>query len=349
MTTLAWVIGRGGLLGSRVAEALRRSAGFVEWDPPGGAFPWSDRDGLEARFATAITGFLEASGRHECSSIFWCAGPGVVGSPPTQLVAESETWERFLGRLGACLESERQAPRRPPSVFFASSAGGIYAGSPDSPLTETSPTHPLSPYGEEKLRQELTLERWAAARPAVSTLVTRIANLYGPGQRAGKPQGLISEMSRCVIHHRPVHIYVPLDTIRDFVFVDDAAHALVRWMERLNREAARVGRGVRVSKICASERPTTIAALVGIFRRLAKRQFRIVSGLHPLRERHPLRLLLLSTVWTDEPPPDATSLLVGIDRVHRHQLALSQAGALPPPELLRLGIPAEPAAAPPRF
>jgi UDP-glucose 4-epimerase len=217
------------------------------------------------------------------------------------------------------------------SVFFASSAGGVYAGSSEVPLTELSPTHPLSPYGEEKLRQERALARWAKSHNDVSTLVARISNLYGPGQRAGKPQGLISQMSTCLIHRQPVHVYVPLDTVRDFVFAEDAADALVRWMDRLSQEAKREGQGVHVLKICASERPTTIASLVGVFRRLAKRQFRIVSGVHPLRGRHPRRLQFRSTAWIDERRPDALPLLLGIDRVYRYQLALYQAGALPPP------------------
>ena len=345
MTTLAWVIGRGGLLGSHVAAALRRSPRFTEWEPAGGPFPWADRERLEARLAGAVRGFLAATGSHEAGSVFWCAGAGVVGTPPAEMAAESQTWERCLDLLGSELDSGQPGVRRPLALLLASSAGGIYAGSSEEgPLTETSPTRPLSPYGEEKLRQERSLAHWAEARDQVSTLVARIANLYGPGQKGSKAQGLISQMSRCLIHHRPVHIYVPLDTVRDFVFVEDAARALVRWMERLRREARHAGQSVRVLKICASERPTTIAALVGAFRRLAKRQFRIVSGLHALSGQHPRRLQFRSTVWTDEPRPDATSLLVGIDRVYRHQLALSQGGALPPPEPVRPGAPPEPMA-----
>jgi UDP-glucose 4-epimerase len=173
--------------------------------------------------------------------------------------------------------------------------------------------------------------RWAETHPEASTLVARIANLYGPGQRPDKPQGLISQMSRCLIHHRPLHIYVPLDTVRDFVFVEDAARALVRWSARLRREAENAGRSVHVLKICASECPTTIGGLVGVFGRLGKRGLRIVSGLHPLTEQHPQRLQFRSTVWADEPRPDTTGLLVGIHRVYLHQLALAQRGELPPP------------------
>jgi UDP-glucose 4-epimerase len=334
VTSLAWVIGRGGLLGSHVGATLGQSSDFSEWTPAGGSFPWADRERLDARFAKAVQGFLEAAGSHQAGAVFWCAGSGVVATPAAEMAAESETWECFLARLGSEL-ARRPRSGRPLSVVFASSAGAIYGEAGEVPLTEGSSTHPVSPYGAAKLRQEEALAHWAEARPEVSTLVARIANLYGPGQRADKPQGLISQMSRCLIHHRPVHIYVPLDTVRDFVFVEDAARALVRWTTRLIREAEQTGRRVHVLKICASECPTTIAGLVGVFRRLGRRQLRIVCGLHPLTGQHPQRLQFRSTVWTDEPRPNATSLLVGIHRVYQHQLALSQGGELPPPAPVR--------------
>ena len=330
MTTLAWVIGRGGLLGSHVAAALAESHRVVEWTPTGGPFHWADRDRVDVRFAESIAGFLEAAGSHEAVAIFWCAGSGVVATPANEMAVETETWERFLARLGSEL-AQRPLLRRPLSLVLASSAGGIYAGTRDAPLTEGSATLPLSPYGEAKLLQETALRRWTHTRPEVSTLVARIANLYGPGQRPDKPQGLISQMSRCLIHQRPLHIYVPFDTVRDFVFAEDAARALVRWSARLRREAESAGRSVHVLKICASERSATIASLVGLFRGLGKRRLRIVSGLHPLKGQHPQRQRFRSTVWSDEPRPDATSLLVGIHRVYRHQLALAQRGELPPP------------------
>ena len=335
MTTLAWVIGRGGLLGSHVAATLAQSPDVTEWKPAGGSFPWAERERLDARFAESLDGFLQTAAGHRTGSIFWCAGAGVVATPAAAMATESEAWERFLARLASEL-ARRPRSRRPLSVILASSAGAIYGGARETPFTEGSSTRPVSPYGEAKLLQETALLRWAEAQPEVSTLVARVANLYGPGQRHDKPQGLISQMSRCLIHHRPLHIYVPLDTVRDFVFVEDAARALVRWSARLNREAETAGRSVHVLKICASERPTTIAGLVGVFRRLGKRRLRVVSGLHPQTGHHPQRLQFRSTVWTDEPRPDATSLLVGIHRVYQHQLALAQRGELPPPAPVRL-------------
>jgi UDP-glucose 4-epimerase len=253
---------------------------------------------------------------------------------PATLDAESSSFELFLEGLGAELAGQGtrdQAGR----VFLASSAGGVYAGSSDRPLHEGSLPRPISAYGRAKLRQEQELEGWAGRHPEVSVLVARISNLYGPGQKMDKPQGLISHMSRCLIHHQPVHIYVPLDTIRDYVFVEDAAHAIVRWMDRLGREAASSRDGRRVLKICASEQETTISALLGVFRRLAKRQLKVVSGLHAVRAQQPARLQFRSQVWSDEPRSGGTTLAVGVARVYRHQLGLFRAGALPPPSPLR--------------
>jgi UDP-glucose 4-epimerase len=341
VTTLAWVVGSGGLLGSHAARAVRAAPGFLSWSPPGEPLPWEDRARLEARLGAAVQAFVASAGEgaHPEWSVFWCAGAGVVGTSPATLDAESATWELFLARLGRELVTVRSARDRPGRLFLASSAGGIYAGSPDRPLHEGSAPRPISPYGRAKLRQEQELEGWAGRHPQVSILVGRISNLYGPGQKMDKPQGLISHMSRCLIHHEPVHIYVPLDTIRDYVFVEDAAAAIVRWMDRLGREAASSPEGRRVLKICASEEETTIAALLGVFRRLAKRQLKVVSGLHASRAQQPARLQFRSQVWRDEPRPAGTTLAIGVDRVYRHQLRLFQAGALPPSPLRFTGGP----------
>jgi UDP-glucose 4-epimerase len=327
VTSLAWVLGEGGLLGSHVARAVRRGAGLVPWTP-GAPLAWDDPHRLDEQLAAAARDFVAAVPGHEAGWIvFWCAGAGVVGTSADELARESSTWELFLSHLGR----EIAAAPRPGRVFLASSAGGVYAGSPERPLTEHSRPEPLSAYGHAKLRQERALATWAAGRSGVSTLVARISNLYGPGQNLDKPQGLVARMSQCLIHGRPVHLYVPMDTTRDYVFAADAAGAIVRWTERLADEAARAGGPAHVVKICASQTGTTVARLVAAFRQTAKRRLRVVTAAHPAGRQQPARHQFRSVVWPDEPPPAQTSLPVGIDRLHRHQLALYQAGALPAP------------------
>jgi len=323
VSALAWVVGRGGLLGSSVERALGPEAWWPERP-----LAWSPRERLADSIEEAVRAFadrLEARSG-EGWNLYWCAGAGVVGTSAAALEAETAALQLFLGRLGA----EPRLRDLPGRIFLASSAGGVYGGSLERPLTEATPPLPISEYGRGKLAQEAALAVWAREQPRVSTLVGRLSNLYGPGQRLDKPQGLISHMCRCLIFGVPVHVYVPLDTIRDYLFAEDAGRRVVAGLERLSREAPG---GRHVTKIFASERETTVAGLIGVFRRLAKRPLRVVSGLHPARTQQPARLQFRSAVWRDEAASPRTELLEGVCRVHRHQLALFQAGRLPAPPL----------------
>jgi UDP-glucose 4-epimerase len=333
LTTLAWVVGGGGLLGSHVRRAVQARPGFSVWGPGPGTLPWRESQPLRERFNALVREFVQAAldREHEAWSVLWCAGAGVVGTPVDELAEEALAWEDFLACLAEALAAAPSSRVPPGRIFLASSAGGVYGDSGAGPATEDSPCRPMSHYGRTKLRQETALLAWALRQPRVSTLIARVSNLYGPGQKMEKRQGLISHMSRCLIHHRPVHIYVPLDTIRDYLFAEDAAAAVVRWVERLGREACEAGKARRVLKICAAEEETTVAALIGVFRWIARRQMKVVAGLHPSQGEQPARLWLRSRRWTDEPRTARTSLLQGVARVRQHQFALYQAGQLPAP------------------
>ncbi len=324
MTSLSWVIGCGGLLGSSV----ERTIGSAVWHPEH-LFPWQDPDRLRDAIADAVQRFGNRIVEQESSSwnIYWCAGAGVVGTSAAEFAAETASLRFFLDRLGDAIDS--LPPHIMGQIFFSSSAGGVYGGSAGRPLTEATLPCPISEYGRTKLDHEKILHDWAHTRSNVSTLVGRISNLYGPGQHLEKPQGLISHMSRCLIFNVPVRIFVPLDTIRDYLFVQDAARRIVAAMARLHREAPS-GR-LQILKIFGSENETTVAGLIGVFRQIAKRHLRFVSAQSPVRSQQPLGLQFRSITWPDETYVPRTELLDGINRVHTHQLAQFQSGSLPPP------------------
>jgi UDP-glucose 4-epimerase len=324
MSTLAWVVGRGGLLGSSV----ERTIGPAAWRPER-PLVWSDPNQLRESIADAVCGFRNRLMTESLDGwcVYWCAGKGVVGTPADRLAAETATLQYFLDRFGDALGDPHVAP--PGRIFLASSAGGVYGGSTEHPSTEATPARPISDYGRAKLSQEGVLLDWARLRTTVSTLVGRISNLYGPGQHVDKPQGLISHMSRCLIFGAPVRIYVSLDTIRDYLFAEDAAKRIVAGVTRLAREAP--GGGQHVTKVYSSEKETTVAGLIGVFRQIAKRQLRVVLGLNPVRSQQPARLQFRSIIWRDEPALPSTELLDGVSRLHRYQFALFQAGRLPAP------------------
>jgi UDP-glucose 4-epimerase len=314
VTSLAWVVGRGGLLGSHVESGLR---GWGGWELfRSASFPWADADRLRPAMDAAAAAFESAAGAHGRGAVLWCAGSSVVGASAAALAAETEAFDYFLSRLRGAAVGR---------FFLASSAGGIWGGSSDQPITEDSRPRPISLYGVAQLDKEAALARWAERSPGTSTLVGRLSNLYGPGQDLAKPQGLVSHLTRSLLRGQPAHVFVPLDTIRDYLYVGDAADAVVRAMERLGEAPA----GQHVLKIFASEQPTTVGELIGAFRRTAKRPLKVVTGLHAAALQQPLRLQFRSTVWRDSVPTARTGLVEGIDRVFRHELALYQAGDLP--------------------
>jgi hypothetical protein len=84
-------------------------------------------------------------------------------------------------------------------------------------------------------------------------------------------------------------------------------------------------------KLYASEKETTIAALIGLFRDIAKRHLRLVNVRSPAGAQQPAKLHFRSAIWTDQRFLLRTELLDGIHRVYQHQLMLLQAGRLPKP------------------
>ena len=323
---LYWVVGAGGLLGSAVSHELGPEA--FRFARP---FAWRDESQLHHDLREAVSAYAqhlaERPGRPW--AIAWCAGAGVVATSPEALAAEARTFRFFL----EALSGQVALSTVPGYVLLASSAGGVYAGSPVCPITETTAPAATSAYGRAKLDQEQALQAWALSRPnPVSSLSARFSNLYGPGQRLEKPQGLISHLSRCLIHGAPAHIYVSLDTIRDYLFAEDAGRRVAAGLRHL--VSAAPAEGWHVTKIYASERELSIANLVGVFRQITRRKLRIVAGLHPASALQPRRLQFRSEVWNrDLGRP--VELIEGVSRVYQHQLEVFRAGRLPPPPLVR--------------
>ena len=187
----------------------------------------------------------------------WCAGAGVIGSSPAELDAEVECFEEFIRRM----------PHAPAAAFIASSAGGVYAGSPDDPpYTEASTAAAASPYGHAKLRIEAAISPITAKGARVC--IGRIANLYGPGQNLGKPQGLVSQLCLTHLSRQPLGVYVTLDSLRDYVFVDDAAGMVAACLTRVAAEPA----GTVVVKIIASGQSRSVGAIIGESTRAFRRR-----------------------------------------------------------------------------
>ena len=123
------------------------------------------------------------------------------------------------------LEAEPHLISAPGAIAFASSAGGIYAGAKDAVITEHTPPAPTTAYAREKLVQEDLIQAFVLANQRTAALLARVSTIYGPGQATGKQQGLLTHIARRILRNQPIQIYVPYDTIRDYIAVDDAATA----------------------------------------------------------------------------------------------------------------------------
>lgn len=319
--TPTWVLGRGGLLGRHVAAAL----GPAVWSRPAPErepLAWEEPERLAAQVEAGARRLLaDAAGGPW--RLAWCAGRGVIGVPEEALALEARAFEAALAGLGRALDATPGAG--PGAMFLASSAGGVWAGSgalARPPFDEATPPAPLSPYGRTKLAQEAAATAWSERR-GVPLLVGRLSNLYGPGQDLEKPQGLISQACRAVLRREALTIWVPLDTVRDYVLARDAAAAIVRCLDRLEQE-----RPARpVVRIVASEVPTTVAAVLQTFRHLLRRAPRLRAVTRAATGQQPRVLTFRARVWPELTRP-ATPLHLGVAEVVRDLHARLLAGTL---------------------
>lgn len=285
----AWVVGAHGLLGSAVYRRLRA----LGREPRAADVPWEDHDAA----VDALLGEAEELSSRDLE-VFWCAGPGVIASTEDDLAAEVAVLEDFLQQW----RPEESGSR---GFFLASSAGGVYAGSAGGPFTEHSEPVPLSPYGHAKLRME-TIATEFAQRTGTALLVGRLSTLYGPGQDPAKPQGLVSALCRAQLTHQPINVYVSLDTRRDFLFVDDAAAMVVA------ATGAVTDHGVRALKVLASERSTTLGAVLGDLHRITRRRPPVVLGRSPQAGFQVRDLRLRSVAWPETSALARTPMSAGI-------------------------------------
>jgi UDP-glucose 4-epimerase len=287
---VAWVIGAGGLLGSAVCRRLRTLGREVLTT----SVPWADHEGsVEALLGDAA----ELPAAHW--EVYWCAGAGVIGSRQDELDAEIAVLEDFLD--GWDLPSGE--PGR--GLFLASSAGGVYAGSTGAPFTEHTEPAPISPYGLAKLRSEEVATAFAV-RTGTALLVARLSNLYGPGQDVDKPQGLITQLCRAQLARQPLSVYVSLDTMRDYLFVDDAAAMAVAGLDAVTT------RDRRALKVFASERSTTIGAVLADLHRITRRRPPVVLGTSANARFQVRDLRLRSVAWPQTSALARTPMVAGI-------------------------------------
>jgi UDP-glucose 4-epimerase len=130
---------------------------------------------------------------------------------------------------------------------FVSSGGAIYGDAPESllPLDESTPRHPLSPYGASKKAFGDYLEVYRQLH-GLSSVTVAPANVYGPRQGVGGEGGVVAIFCKRAIAGEPCIIFGDGETTRDFVHVNDVVDAIVRAMTA-GSGLYNVGTGVETS------------------------------------------------------------------------------------------------------
>jgi UDP-glucose 4-epimerase len=292
-----WIIGRGGLLGRALARRFTD-----QWTAP--AITWSNPTAALAALRTQAKQFHEQTADQPWA-LLWAAGAGVVSSDAAALQAERSYLMTVLESVAARRNNGRGV------VFLASSAGGVYAGSAPAPFHAGSPAVARSPYGEVKLQQESDARRLLADRAGL--LIGRIANLYGPDQNPDKQQGLITRLCQAAAHRSPLNLYVPLGTLRDYVYADDAAAVIAQQVRRSLASHQRPYE--QTVMVVATGQATSVGQLIGVVQGVTHRRVPLATGSQAgtriAAQRQVPDLRLIPTV----PLSERTALATGVRRV----------------------------------
>ena len=81
--------------------------------------------------------------------------------------------------------------------------------------------------------------------------------------------------------HQPIFLYVSLDTLRDYLYVDDASVLVVDGLDLLRREHAAGTGPTVVTKILSSGWASTVASILGEVRRITKSPVKVVMAVSP--------------------------------------------------------------------
>jgi UDP-glucose 4-epimerase len=325
MQTLTWVLGRGGLLGRNIESATRASTGNAELWQPTQTISWNDYSTASLQIELEVARFFRHAEQLAVPwRVLWCAGAGVVATSRDELARETALVRRLVADVSRHLASAPPLARTG-TIFFASSAGGVYAASrAPQPFDESSPVRALAPYGDAKLVQEALFTN-VFEEHGVDLVIGRFSNLYGPGQNLTKPQGLVAHIGRAALRREPVSVYVPLDTIRDYLYAADAGRMVVAALECRGREREAGASPDLITKIFAAEVGTTVASVLGAWRQVLHHPLRVTLAASPAAQLQPRVLSFRSSVWRHV-RGQPTLLTIGIEALRRDQLSRVSAG-----------------------
>ena len=215
------VTGGAGFIGSHlVRELVRRGTRVRVFDDLSSGWKsrladvWNDIEWIDGdvRDAEAV--------RRACRGVDVVQHLAAIASVPRSIAEPALTHAVNVdGTLNVLIAAKEAGVRR---VVFASSSA-CYGDNPATPKSEDLPTHPLSPYGAQKLAAEAYIPVWNALY-GVEAVALRYFNVFGPAQDPrGAYAAVIPAFITAALEGRTPIIYGDGEQSRDFIYVGDIA------------------------------------------------------------------------------------------------------------------------------
>ncbi len=227
------VIG-GGLIGGHVAREAARgghevavvSRGFSTWLKQRIAAEGLEIDLVEGTLpgSVGVVGELDQAltGR---DAIFCFAGdstPALSAREPAAAAAAG-----LLPAISALEGARRNGCER---VVLASSGGTVYGKVTQTPTPEDHPAEPISMHGVTALSIESYADFYRRQH-GLAPVVLRYSNVYGPGARSRREQGVIAAWREALARGEPPVLIGDGSERRDFIYAADAAGAALAALE----------------------------------------------------------------------------------------------------------------------
>ncbi len=130
----------------------------------------------------------------------------------------------LMGTLSV-LEAARSI-EAPPRIIYACTGGACYGEPEEAIVDESCPIAPESPYGMSKVLGERYLMFYGRCF-RVPVVSLRLANVYGPGQRASLEAGVLSIFAERLVKDEAITLYGDGRAGRDYIYVRDVVEAFM--------------------------------------------------------------------------------------------------------------------------
>jgi UDP-glucose 4-epimerase len=198
-------------------------------------------------------GLLPLFERHRPEVVMHLGAQAAVATSMENPVLDASV--NVMGSLNV-LECARRAGAR--KIVYAASGGTVYGEPRKLPVKETAlgGGRPVSPYGVSK-RVVIDYLSFYERYHGIEWTALALANVYGPRQDPHGEAGVISIFSSKMLAGQAPTIFGDGNQTRDYVFIDDVAHAFALAADRAAGRLVNVGTAVETS-------------VNGLYRRLAE-------------------------------------------------------------------------------